>query len=45
VNNWQALCKQHHDQTKQQEDHGKFVGCDASGRPLSALHPWNQGKG
>lgn len=40
--NWQPLCKPHHDSTKQRiEARGNF-GCDVSGRPLDAAHPWNR---
>lgn len=33
--NWQGLCKQHHDSTKQRmEKRGVVVGCDENGIPL-----------
>jgi hypothetical protein len=32
--NWQGLCKQHHDSTKQRmEKRGSIIGCDESGIP------------
>jgi 5-methylcytosine-specific restriction enzyme A len=43
--NWQPLCKQHHDSTKQREEkHGQKFGTDINGRPLNPLHPWNKRK-
>ena len=34
-NNWQPLCKMHHDSTKaREESSGIVVGCDESGMPL-----------
>lgn len=42
--NWQPLCKQHHDSTKQRiEKRGHEIGCDASGIPLDPSHHWHQG--
>lgn len=41
--NWQALCKPHHDSTKQRaEQRGHAIGVDAAGRPLDPDHPWNR---
>lgn len=41
--NWQSLCKTHHDSTKQaQEKSGKVVGVDGNGRPIDPCHPWNK---
>jgi 5-methylcytosine-specific restriction endonuclease McrA len=40
--NWQPLCPDHHDITKQQEENGTFkTGTDIEGRPLAHDHPWN----
>ena len=38
VDNWQPLCKRHHDATKQSADRAEQsgMGCDAQGRPLDA---------
>jgi 5-methylcytosine-specific restriction endonuclease McrA len=34
-NNWQALCKPHHDSTKQAEErNGVVIGCGTDGIPL-----------
>jgi 5-methylcytosine-specific restriction protein A len=45
ANNWQPLCKTHHDSTKQrQERSGRVIGCDANGWPLDPSHHW-QGEG
>jgi len=42
--NWQSLCKDHHDSTKQREERRGYVaGSDAAGRPLDPAHPWNRG--
>lgn len=39
--NWQALCKQHHDSTKQRmEKRGVAIGCDENGIPLDARSHW-----
>jgi 5-methylcytosine-specific restriction enzyme A len=38
--NWQALCKRCHDALKQKEEHGRVVGCDASGVPMDATSHW-----
>lgn len=36
--NWQGLCKQHHDSTKQRmEKRGAVIGCDENGMPLDRL--------
>ena len=41
--NWQPLCKPHHDRTKQLEERGKIDGaCGIDGQPLSPAHPWNR---
>lgn len=40
TNNWQSLCKFHHDSTKQAQDKGTVRGCDASGLPLDPGHHW-----
>ncbi|NHT77539.1 HNH endonuclease [Rhizobiaceae bacterium CRRU44] len=41
--NWQPLCPDHHDITKQQKEHGKVrSGTGLDGRPLDPAHPWNQ---
>lgn len=42
-NNWQPLCKAHHDITKQRaEKTGQMRGVDVIGRPLDVNHPWNK---
>lgn len=39
--NWQGLCKQHHDSTKQRmEKRGTIIGCDESGLPLDPTSHW-----
>lgn len=39
--NWQGLCKQHHDSTKQRmEKRGSIIGCDESGIPLDPTSHW-----
>jgi len=39
--NWQPLCKQHHDSTKQRmEKRGTAIGCDENGIPLDASSHW-----
>lgn len=41
--NWQPLCHDDHDITKQREEHGRETnGADLSGRPIAADHPWNR---
>lgn len=41
--NWQALCKPHHNGEKQQfEKSGTVRGCTASGVPLDANHHWSK---
>lgn len=41
--NWQPLCKVHHDSAKQREEARGYVsGCDAGGRPIDPGHPWNR---
>lgn len=43
TNNWQPLCKPHHDRTKQvQEKSGIVKGTDANGRPTDPNHLWNR---
>lgn len=43
ANNWQSLCKWHHDSVKQRfEKSGRVTGCDESGRPLDPKHHWNK---
>lgn len=42
-NNWQPLCKAHHDGAKQSEDRtGHARGCDADGVPIDAAHHWRK---
>lgn len=39
--NWQSLCKQHHDSTKQRiEKRGAVIGCDEHGMPLDPASHW-----
>jgi hypothetical protein len=39
--NWQPLCKAHHDSTKQRmEKSGAVIGCDANGYPLDPASHW-----
>lgn len=39
--NWQPLCKQHHDSTKQREEkRGHVIGCDENGLPLDLQSHW-----
>lgn len=39
----ESACKPHHDSLIQREEkRGYRIGCDASGRPLAADHPWNR---
>ena len=41
--NWQALCKTHHDATKQRDEYrGYESGCDATGMPVDIQHHWRQ---
>ncbi len=41
--NWQPLCKQHHDSTKQRiEKRGHVIGCDESGMPLDPESHWRK---
>lgn len=41
--NWQALCKQHHDSTKQrQEKSGYVAGCTDDGTPIDPASHWNK---
>ena len=40
-NNWQPLCKLHHDSAKKRyENSGRYVGCDQHGLPLDSSHHW-----
>lgn len=40
--NWQSLCKPHHDGAKQSEERsGRVPGCDAAGLPRDTSHHWN----
>jgi 5-methylcytosine-specific restriction protein A len=43
-NNWQSLCKPHHDSTKQRQDKraGAEIGSDARGVALDPNHHWNR---
>lgn len=42
--NWQALCKLHHDSTKQREEKtGREIGCGDDGWPVDPAHHWNKG--
>jgi 5-methylcytosine-specific restriction enzyme A len=46
MDNWQSLCEQHHNSTKQAQDlTGVVAGVDAEGRPIYPDHPWNKGGG
>jgi len=41
MDNWQPLCKRHHDGAKQAEDKGNpRNGCDLQGNPLRDLAHW-----
>lgn len=41
--NWQPLCKAHHDSTKQRmEKSGTVIGCDANGYPLDPASHWSK---
>ena len=41
--NWQSLCKQHHDSTKQREEkRGHVIGCDENGLPLDPSSHWRK---
>lgn len=41
--NWQSLCKQCHDSTKQRlEKSGRVAGCDVAGVPADPGHHWNR---
>jgi 5-methylcytosine-specific restriction endonuclease McrA len=43
-NNWQALCKKHHDSYKQKlEKSGLDNRCDIDGMPTSLGHHWHKG--
>lgn len=43
--NWQTLCHDHHDITKQREEHGRATGGnDIAGRPTDPSHPWNRSR-
>lgn len=42
-NNWESVCKTHHDSTIQkQEKRDVVVGCDDKGIPLDPNHHWNK---
>ncbi|WP_441256062.1 HNH endonuclease [Tardiphaga sp. 285_C5_N1_2] len=42
-NNWQSLCRPHHNNDKQHiERNGYQRGVDIDGRPLDPSHPWNR---
>ena len=44
--NWQGLCDDHHNVTKQRiERRGYEIGADEDGRPLDPSHHWNTPKG
>ena len=41
--NWQPLCKPHHDATKQRDEaRGYQSGSTEDGRPIDPSHPWNR---
>jgi 5-methylcytosine-specific restriction enzyme A len=41
--NWQSLCKPHHDSTKRRIEHsGSEIGCDVSGMPVDPGHHWRR---
>jgi 5-methylcytosine-specific restriction enzyme A len=43
INNWQPLCKQHHDSAKKRmENQGITIGCDELGLPIDGNHHWNK---
>jgi 5-methylcytosine-specific restriction protein A len=43
--NHQALCKPHHDSTKQRQERRGFVsGSTVEGRPIDPDHPWNRAR-
>jgi 5-methylcytosine-specific restriction endonuclease McrA len=43
TNNWQPLCKQHHDSTKKRmENQNIIIGCDELGLPIDDNHHWNK---
>ena len=46
TDNWQSLCKPHHDASKQRQDSngGRAVGCDVDGMPIYGAHHWLSGK-
>lgn len=39
-NNWQSLCKFHHDSTKQSEEKSVNKGCNIDGIPNNINHHW-----
>jgi hypothetical protein len=46
TDNWQSLCKQHHDSTKQRmEKRGVVIGCDENGNPLDPNSHWMKPSG
>lgn len=43
TDNWQQLCKPHHDSAKQREERGGHAsGTGLDGRPTDPSHPWNR---
>lgn len=42
TDNWQPLCKTHHDE-KTAREQGHYKGADESGVPIDPAHPWNKG--
>ena len=43
LKNLQALCKSHHDSTKQRQDKtGRVIGFDVDGTPLDPDHAWHK---
>jgi len=44
INNWQSLCKTHHDSAKQAEENSGIIkGGDIFGLPIDPDHHWNGG--
>lgn len=42
----QSLCSTCHSSHKQAQERGSGLrGCDATGRPLDPMHPWNRPQG
>ena len=43
IENTESVCKTDHDALIQREEkRGYTIGCDADGKPVDPLHPWNQ---